>query len=137
MQYKALVLFTLVRYSVTEAVPKSERAHTPTAAARPRRGRRALQFTLVIVSCVLIVDALVGDKGLLAMRQARRDYRVLESSLADLRGDNARLRDEARRLREDPEAIEDLARRELGLIRPGEQLFILRDVPPAGSRPAR
>ena len=43
------------------------------------------------------------------------------------------LREDARRLREDPAAIEEIARRELGLMSPGEKLFIIRDVePPAG-----
>lgn len=79
---------------------------------------------------MLVIDALVGDKGLLAMIQARQQYRVLEESLADVRAENARLRDEARRLREDPSAVEDLARRELGLMKPGEKLFIIRDVAP-------
>ena len=55
---------------------------------------------------------------------------VLTSALAR----PARLRDTARRLREDPATIEEVARRELGLIKPGEQLFIVRDVVPAGPR---
>ena len=42
---------------------------------------------------------------------------------------------QARRLREDPPAIEEIARRELGLIRPGERVFIVKDVPPA--KPSR
>lgn len=79
---------------------------------------------------MLVIDALVGDKGLLAMIQARQEYRALEQSLADVRDENMRLRDEARRLREDPSAVEELARRELGLIKPGEKLFIIRDVAP-------
>lgn len=77
-----------------------------------------------------MIDALVGDKGLLAMIQARQQYRTLERSLAEVRSENARLREEARRLREDPSAVEDLARRELGLIKPGEKLFIVKDVAP-------
>ena len=80
--------------------------------------------------CVLVIDALVGDKGLLAMIQARQEFRALEQSLAEVRSENARLRDEARRLREDPQAVEDLARRELGLMKPGEKLFIIKDVAP-------
>ncbi len=76
-----------------------------------------------------MIDAFVGDKGLLAMLQARETYRELEESLAALRAENADLRDEAKRLREDPAAIEELAREELGLIKPGEKLFILKDVP--------
>ena len=99
-----------------------------------RRRRRALQCALLVVGAVLIVDALVGEKGLLAMLRARQQYRGLEQSLADARSENARLRDEARRLREDPVAIENLAREELGLIKPGEKLFIIKDVSPKDPR---
>jgi cell division protein FtsB len=95
-----------------------------------RRGRRALQYVLVFVSFVLVVNALVGEKGLVATMKAREEYRALEGSLAEARAENARLREQARRLREDPAAIEEIARRELGLIKPGEQLFIIRDVNP-------
>jgi cell division protein FtsB len=94
------------------------------------RSRRAVQYLLVLVGCILVVDALVGEKGLLAMMDARHQYRALQQSLLDARAENARLREDARRLREDPTAIEDIARRELGLMRPGEKLFIIRDVRP-------
>jgi cell division protein FtsB len=104
---------------------------TPASAGQPRRrSRRILQYAFLLAGCVLVIDALVGDKGLLAMIQARQQYRTLEQSLAEVRSENARLREEARRLREDPSAVEDLARRELGLIKPGEKLFIIRDVAP-------
>jgi cell division protein FtsB len=82
----------------------------------------------MLVSGVLVVDALFGDRGLLAMLKARQQYRTLEQALDNARTDNSRLREEARRLREDPAAIEDIARRELGLIKPGEKLFIVKDV---------
>jgi cell division protein FtsB len=101
-----------------------------------RRGRRAVQYLLLCLGVVLVVDALVGDKGLLEMMKKRDAYRGLEQTLARARAENARLREEARRLREDPAAIEEIARRELGLMKPGEKLFIIRDVPPgeAGRR---
>jgi len=104
-------------------------ASDPLSAAPRRRRRRAVQYALVLIGLVIVVDALVGEKGLLAMRKARHDYQALETALGAARSENARLREEARRLREDPSAIEELARRELGLIKPGEKLFILRDVP--------
>lgn len=90
-----------------------------------------LRYLLLFVGCVLVVDALVGEKGLLAMLQARDKYLQIEQSLSEARSENARLREEARRLREDPATIEEIARRELGLIGRGEKLFIIRDVPPA------
>ena len=98
----------------------------------PRRRRgRVVRYLVLAVGCVLIIDALVGDRGLLAMLKARQQYRTLEAKLARSRAENAQLRDEARRLREDPDAIEEIARRDLGLIRPGEKLFIVKDVKPA------
>ena len=69
---------------------------------------------------MIVVDAIAGEKGLLALLQARREYAALERSLERARAENADLREQARRLREDPSAVEDQARRELGLIKPGE-----------------
>lgn len=102
--------------------------------SNPRQRGRTAQYLLVAIGCVLLIDALVGDKGLLAMLQARALYRELEQSLTDARADNERLRDEAQRLRDEPAAIEEIARGELGLIRPGERLFIVKDVPPREER---
>lgn len=97
-----------------------------TGGASPVR-RRTIHILLVFVTVVLVVDALVGDKGLMQTVRARRQHRELRASLEDLRRRNATLREDIRRLREDPAAIEALARRELGLLRPGELLFIVKD----------
>ncbi|MBI4886253.1 MAG: septum formation initiator family protein [Acidobacteria bacterium] len=115
----------------------AKKTPAPDSQALPprRRRRRTMHYLLVAVGCVLLIDALVGDKGLLAMMQAREQYRDLEQSLADARSENARMRDEARRLREDPAIIEEIARRELGLIKPGEKLFIIKDIEPLDRRP--
>ena len=86
------------------------------------------RFLAIFVAVVVIVDALIGDRGLLAMLRARRQYDELSDAIARQRADNARLREEVRRLTEDPSAIEELARRELGLIRPGERVFIVKDL---------
>ena len=86
----------------------------------------------MFIAAIIIVDGLVGERGLLAMLRARREYDGLAGSIARSRTENARLRDEARRLREDPTTIEEVARRELGLMKPGEKVFIIRDIrPPA------
>jgi cell division protein FtsB len=95
--------------------------------SRQQRGR-IIRYLILAVGCVLIIDALVGDRGFLAMLKAQQQYRSLETALARSRAENAQLREQARQLREDPQAIEDIARRELGLIRPGEKLFIIKDV---------
>jgi cell division protein FtsB len=89
-----------------------------------------VQSLLLFGAFIIVIDGLVGDRGLLAMMRARRQYDTAVATLARQRAENARLRDEARRLRDDPAAIEEVARRELGLIRPGEKVFIIRAAPP-------
>jgi cell division protein FtsB len=89
-----------------------------------------LRLALGLVTAILVVDTMVGEKGLLTLLEARREYTTVERSLLRARAENARLREETRRLREDPAAIEELARRDLGMIKPGEKLFIIRDVQP-------
>jgi cell division protein FtsB len=79
------------------------------------------------VAVVLVVDALVGSRGLLETMRVRKQYAELTAALARARQDNDRLRDDIRRLSEDPNAIEWVAREELGLMREGEVLFIVRD----------
>jgi cell division protein FtsB len=110
-----------------QAAPK-RRSPAP---KRPTRNRRIVHLLLLFVASVIVVDGLVGERGLLAMLRARQQYDALSSAIARQRAENARLRELARRLREDPSAIEEVARRELGLIKPGERVFIVKDVPPA------
>ena len=97
-------------------------------------GRRTVRYLLILIGCIVMVDAIAGERGFLAMLDARRQYRTLALSLAAARTENVRLMEEARRLREDPDAIEAAARRDLGLIRPGEKLFIIRDTVAGGTR---
>jgi cell division protein FtsB len=93
-----------------------------------------LQLLIIFVASVIVIDGLVGERGLLAMMRARQGYDELAATIARQRADNARFREQARRLREDPAAIEEIARRQLGLIRPGEKVFTLKDIPPASQR---
>ena len=114
----------------TDTKPTPAPRRKSPALKRPTRNRRIIQVIVLLVASVIIVDGLVGDRGLLAMLRARHEYDTLANSISRQRAENARLRDQARRLREDPTAIEEIARRELGLIKPGERVFIVKDVKP-------
>jgi cell division protein FtsB len=129
MLYRALNARPYARAAASH-MPKETKRKGP----QPRRLSRAgaiLRVLLLFVAAVIVVDALVGEQGLLAMRRAQRQSEELARAIARQRAENARLRDEVRRLTEDPAAIEEVARRELGLIRPGETVFIIKDLPPA------
>jgi cell division protein FtsB len=57
-----------------------------------KRGWRLLRQALLLATAVFLVDAIAGEKGLLALLQARRDYQILEQSLERARAANAALR---------------------------------------------
>jgi cell division protein FtsB len=128
----ALVLSRELLYCFFHVPKKIDLKRTPRRRPRvpkkPTRNGRIVQLLVLLVASIIIVDGLVGDRGLLAMLRARHEYDQLAGSIARQRAENARLRDQARRLREDPSAIEEIARRELGLIKPGERVFIVKDV---------
>ncbi len=86
-----------------------------------------MAYSLLGIALVLMVNALVGDNGYLAGLRTRREYEKAIASLARLQIENAQLKEQQRRLRDDPAAIEEAARRDLGLIRPGETLVIIHD----------
>jgi cell division protein FtsB len=110
----------------------------PTFRARlARLARRVFNALLMLVAVVLVIDALFGDKGLFETLRARREHAELSAALERLRAENTRMREEARRLREDPAAIEEVARRELGMMRRGEVLFVVKDVKPRTDRRRR
>ena len=95
-----------------------------------RRWRRVMQYALVGAGCLVMLNALVGEKGVLEMLKRRQESQRLEQALAAAQAENAMLRLQAQRLKSDPAAVEDLARRNLDLIKPGEKLFIIRDARP-------
>jgi cell division protein FtsB len=83
---------------------------------------------------VVVIDAFAGERGLAALYRSRQDLDRLAAEVDAKTKENDRLREQNRRLSGgDPAAIEDIARRELGLMRPGERLFIIND----DSRPGR
>jgi cell division protein FtsB len=58
----------------------------------------------------------------------------LAREIEDIRAENVRLAAEIRALRTDPRAIERIAREQLGLARPGETVFLIRDADPPAAR---
>ena len=95
----------------------------------PRRRRTNLwvRRLLVFATCALLLDAIYGDKGLAGTTRARRDRQQAAATLGALRRENAAMQEEAARLQRDPAAIEAVARQDLGLIRRGEILIVVKD----------
>ena len=115
--------------------PERARAKRPTPPRTSSRTGQLVQLGIAALAIILVVESLFGARGLSAMLDARRQYRSISAEVDRLRAENLRLRYEAKRLREDPAAIEEAARRDLGYAAPGEKVFILRDAKPAPTTP--
>ena len=78
---------------------------------------------LLIATVVVLASALFGRQGARHLGRLRTErQQVADATFALLRG-NALLRDDIERLRHDERLMEQLARRQLGLVRPGELVF--------------
>ena len=77
---------------------------------------------------VLLGNAVVGDNGLIALLRANRELAETFTVVEALRTENDSLREEVRMLLEEPLKVEEIARRELGSIKPGEKIFIVPSV---------
>jgi cell division protein FtsB len=87
---------------------------------------------LALVIVFLLVHDVFGRHGFLAMRQEQQEIRKLQGEVARLNEENSRLENQVKGLRSDPKLIEQIARDELGLARPGE---IIIKVPAPGPAP--
>ena len=95
------------------------------------RRRRFVTWGLLLGSFVLIVNALFGEHGYLAAVRARQEYATVSDQADRVKDDNQHYVDEIRGIKSDPAMLEAAARRELGLIKPGETIIIIRDARPA------
>ena len=91
---------------------------------------RAWVLGTIIALIALAVGSVFGDRGILNMLGEREKVEVLRAELEELRAENARLSAEIADLRTSPRAIERLAREQLGLARPDETVFLIRETAP-------
>lgn len=89
--------------------------------------RKAFVLGAGIALVALGVGSVFGDRGFLSLIDKRERVESLHLEIEALRSENARLVGEISDLRRSPRAIERLAREQLGLARPDETVFLIRD----------
>ena len=119
-----------------QSSPGKPRRAAGTDTGSPVR-RRMVRTGLLLVLAFALVDGVFGERGLLANMEVRQRIAVQQAAIDEMTTRNDALTEEIRRLREDPAAVEELAREELGLIKDGELLIILRDTPPSTAQPSQ
>jgi cell division protein FtsB len=90
---------------------------------------RSVRAAALAVAALAILG--FGGQSLGRVWHMKREVDGLEREIASLRAETERLAAAAARLRSDPDSIEQVAREELGLVKPGERVLKL---PPSGGR---
>jgi len=89
--------------------------------------RKALLVLFWFVALSLLFNSLFGDMGLIQGYRQRQLLARLHHEVETLHRVNDRLAADIADLRHDPYRIEQIAREELGLSRPGEILFLFQE----------
>jgi cell division protein FtsB len=94
--------------------------------------RRATQVTLkfvgllsTVLTLVFLISFVFSDRGLPELQHARTRVATLQSDIARLDADNARLRAEIESVKKSSYAVERIAREDLGMSKKGETVYML------------
>ncbi|MFQ5656601.1 MAG: septum formation initiator family protein [Candidatus Methylomirabilales bacterium] len=97
-----------------------------TPVRRERQHRRPGLILLLGFLGLLLLLSLVGDRGLLQLYRMGRVKTHLAQEIRTLKLENTLLRKEVEAMQRYPSRAEEIARRDLGLVRPGEIVYQFR-----------
>ena len=90
------------------------------------RGRGLITAALGAATVLTLTD---GGQSLARVWQMKHEVESLEREIVTLRAETGRLTATVNRLRTDPDFIEQVAREDLGLVKPGERVLKLPPSP--------
>ena len=86
---------------------------------------RKKSLLLLILSLFLILGLLTffGDKGILHLLRFQRELTRIKEDNRKIEEENRKLREEVKRLQNEKRYIEEIARKELGMVKEGEIIY--------------
>lgn len=90
-------------------------------------GKHILKFSLLALLFLGLMVAWIGfgERGFIHLYRMDRERQVYKEKISKLEQENRELLDEIQRLRSDKEYVENLGRRELGLVKEDEVMYRL------------
>ncbi|HEV3189918.1 MAG TPA: septum formation initiator family protein [Polyangiaceae bacterium] len=85
--------------------------------------RRTLPIAMMLLAVIAVPLLVLEPEGLPRLHGLERELDEVTAESQELRRNIDRLRIEVQRLREDPAAVERIARSELGMVRKNEVVF--------------
>lgn len=80
-------------------------------------------IAILVGALILFLFTTFGERGLLHIYHLKEQQKNLEREMETIRKENERLKQEIEALRTNREYLEGIARREFGLVKPGEVIY--------------
>ena len=80
-------------------------------------------FLILLIFLVLALLTFFGDKGILHLLRLRKELVRIKETNVKMEAENEKLTEEVKRLQHDKRYIEEIARKELGMVKEGEVIY--------------
>ncbi len=88
--------------------------------------KRVLLFILIFL-LILGIFTFFGEKGIFSLLSIQKEVARIKEKNVKLEEENQKLREEVKRLQTDKRYIEEIARKELGMVKEGEIIYQFDD----------
>lgn len=95
--------------------------------------KKPLLFLFVFLFLLFGFFTFFGEKGILHLLRLKKELARIQEMNLKMEQENQKLKEEIRRLQYEKRYIEEIARRELGLVKEGEIIYQF-DLPPPTSK---
>lgn len=97
--------------------------HRPKQKRSPLQEKKILRITVVLVATALLWVFFSPGAGVFALLKSRSELKKLQQQSITLEQENIRLQKEIDRLQNDTEYLEEIARKNYGLVRENELIY--------------
>lgn len=85
-------------------------------------------FFLFSITCLMSLILIFGDYGIISTNDMNNRKNNIERSIKDLKTKEINMKEEIYALKYSPKYIEAFTRKELGIVRKNEKIYLLRDL---------
>ena len=85
--------------------------------------KKRILFFVLILFLILGLLTFFGDNGILHLLRLQKDLARIKEMNIKMEEENQKLREEVRRLKYEKRYIEEIARKELGMVKEGEIIY--------------
>jgi cell division protein FtsB len=98
--------------------------------------RKRLLFLILISLLIFGILTFFGEKGVFHLFRLQKELARVKEKNFKLEGENQTLKEEVKRLKSDKRYIEEIARKELGMVKEGEIIYQF-DTPSKGKESSK